>query len=121
VGSNMCEDFSDCSQKSSADRPHFLRQDPERRALDGVSGENCLSLLLTHSFIDPFILSIHPSIIHLSSHLSVIYVRAWHFVIQKHIPNAYVPGTGDPRVKAKDTLTFHRACLWGVGGVTDGT
>lgn len=114
----MYKDFSDCSL---ADWPDFLGEDPERRAMDGVRGDNSVSF--AHSLIYRSLYFIHasihrlfivPSVSHLCTHT--------HFVIRKHLLNAcYVPGTGDPGVKTTDTLTSQSLLLGCVGGVKGGT
>ena len=53
----MCKDFSNCGQKSLADCGQTLGQYPERRDIDGSSGDSsvCLSVFPAHSFTRYFI------------------------------------------------------------------
>ena len=106
----MYKEFSYCSQKN------FLGQAPEGRDRDGISSDN--SILLPLSFIDHFILFIHPSIHRLFIVRSASHLRKHHFVIQKHLLKAcFVSGPGDAVVKNTNTLTsqsLHLRCVWGV-------
>lgn len=121
MGSKMCKDFSDCSQKSLADWPDFLGEDPERRAMDGVRGDNSVSF--AHSLIYRSLYFIYASIHHLFIVPSVSHLctHTAFCNLETLLNSCYVPGTGDPGVKTTETLTSQSLLLGCVGGVKGGT